>query len=125
MLMRIPSDDGGLGVMGRETDGRRRGGLDENKQSARVPEEVHPPSPFLAASPDSYIKNKAVIEIKCPKVMEKLHPKELDKLPGPSRRAQSCELVDGRLRIKRDHRYYAQLMHQMFVCGVKMAIFVI
>ena len=41
VLMRIPSDDGGLGVMG------RRGGLDENKQSARVPEEVHPPTPFL------------------------------------------------------------------------------
>ena len=45
MLMRIPSDDGGLGVMGREkTDDARRGGLDENKQSARVPEGMHSPS---------------------------------------------------------------------------------
>ena len=81
--------------------------------------------PFIAASPDAYLPGKAVIEIKCPKTMEKLHPKDIHKLSKAEQRAHCNELVNGEPKIKRDHQYFLQVQHQMFVCGVKMCYFIV
>ena len=82
--------------------------------------------PFLGATPDSLLlKNGClvVVEIKCPWVLREHKPTDLDKLTCQQRKNFFCILKNGQLQLKRRHRYYHQILHQMFVTGATKTIF--
>jgi hypothetical protein len=105
--------------------------------------------PFLGASPDGFWTPSAaadatsaaadapgaaadapgmsdcVIEVKCPFIMQYLHPLEIEKLQTSQKRAFCCTKVNGNLKLKTSHKYYYQVQTQLFVTGSKLAKFII
>ena len=73
-------------------------------------------APFLGASPDRICEcsccGKFVLEVKCP-VAKNIEPNEVDCL----------EMVNGKLRLKHSHPYYAQVQGQLAVTGLLFAYF--
>ena len=76
--------------------------------------------PWLAASPDRLdLKNKMVIEIKCPYNRRGVDPKI--NLPDYCYRDEESGLI----KLNEDHEYYMQIMCQMYVLGWKKGRFVV
>jgi hypothetical protein len=80
--------------------------------------------PFLGASPDG-LWNGCVVEVKCPFVMQKLHPTEIEKLLPTQRRNFFCDKKNDKLWLKKSHKYYYQVQLQLFVTGFKLAKFIV
>ena len=70
---------------------------------------IDPDLPFLGASPDGFIEGEdAVIEVKCP------YEGRSSKISQGTRKHFSfLEVVDGKLRLKKNHKYMYQIMGQM------------
>jgi len=67
--------------------------------------------PFLAASPDGLIDGDSLVEIKCPITSKDLTPEE-----GITRKKiTSCEIVNGKLRLKRTDTFYYQVQGQLHI----------
>ena len=82
--------------------------------------------PFLGASPDAIIFKRGqpvVVEIKCPWVLRDHKPTDLDQLTKQQQKTFFCILKNGTLQLKRRHRYFHQILHQMFVVGAIKALF--
>lgn len=74
--------------------------------------------PFIAASPDGIdVKNKLVVEIKCPYSRRDSDPNI--NIPD------FCYKDDDLIKIRKSHPYYCQIMCQMFCLGYKKGRFVI
>jgi hypothetical protein len=80
--------------------------------------------PFLGASPDG-LWNGCVVEVKCPFVMQKLHPTQIEKLLPNQRRNFFCNKKTDKLCLKKSHKYYYQVQLQLFVTGLKLAKFIV
>ena len=81
--------------------------------------------PYLAGSPDGmFVCNccpPSTIEVKCPYSVRDsdLFSQDVYK------KVDFLEQVDGNLRLKRSHKYYAQVQGQMWVCGVQQCYFIV
>ena len=68
--------------------------------------------PMFAVSPDRLF-NDFLIEVKCPFVLRHTTPYDLDSLSASQRSNFFCEKTfNGELRLKRKHKYYAQVQLQ-------------
>ena len=79
--------------------------------------------PYMAASPDGMFSCKCregyVIEIKCPCKFKDQFIKE---------RINDCdflEILDGKIHLKKSHKYYTQVVSQMAVTGTRFAYFIV
>ena len=82
--------------------------------------------PFLGASPDALLFRRGqpvVVEVKCPWVLRDHKPTDLDKLTKQQQKNFFCIIKNGKLQLKRRHRYFHQILHQMYVIGAKKTIF--
>jgi len=71
------------------------------------------------------VDSTTAVEVKCPYVLRDLMPTDLEKLTPVQRSAHFNEITPkGELRLKRHHRYYWQVMTQMFCTGAKQTHFV-
>ena len=76
--------------------------------------------PFLGASPDGLVKDEdALVEVKC---SYKGREKNVDATTDFPFLEKG---LDGVVRLKKSHKYYAQVMGQMGVCKKKMSYFVV
>ena len=82
--------------------------------------------PYLAGSPDGlFVCNcclPSTIEVKCP---YPVRDSDLFLSQGVYKKDGFLEQVDGNLRLKRSHKYYAQVHGQMWVCGVQQCYFIV
>ena len=80
--------------------------------------------PWLAASPDGIVYHKDVgyglVEVKCSYSKRNVTP--LDACKDP---AFFCFEADGKVHLKDDHAYYAQVQGQLGVCGASYCDFVV
>uniref|UniRef100_A0A2S2NPH1 YqaJ viral recombinase domain-containing protein n=1 Tax=Schizaphis graminum TaxID=13262 RepID=A0A2S2NPH1_SCHGA len=67
--------------------------------------------PFLAASPDGLIGSDSLVEIKCPASAKDMTPEE----GIISKKIKSCEILDDKLHLKRNHNYYYQVQGQLHI----------
>jgi hypothetical protein len=81
--------------------------------------------PFLGASPDGLVLEKnCLIEIKCPWMMRETTPDNIESLKKEQQKSHFAEKIDGEMKLKRNHKYYVQVMAQMYVTGYKKTHFV-
>lgn len=77
--------------------------------------------PGLGASPDGLISDPlknttGVLEIKCPKILEKYNPTDLHFLTPQQRNSFCCTLLSQTsMKLKRSHPYYYQIQTQMAI----------
>ena len=82
--------------------------------------------PFIGASPDAIEGSDTVIEVKCPLVLEKLHPKDFESLSANQIRTVGLfKNDDGDICLSENHRYFYQVQWQMLVTGRKKCFFVV
>jgi hypothetical protein len=84
---------------------------------------------FSGASLDGIYKNFGV-EVKCPSTIWDKHPEQdIDEILDsftPSQRYNFClEKRDGRVTLKRDHKFFTQIQIQMFVSGLRSTYFLV
>jgi hypothetical protein len=83
-------------------------------------------TPHLGASPDGLVycahcvDKAGVLEIKCPYKFREKTP-----LDAAKEKSFCSEIVDGSLKLKRNHAYYYQVQGQMAICGRKWCDFFI
>lgn len=78
--------------------------------------------PYLGASPDRLINdNSAIVEIKCPAKANDLTPEEA----VTQKRITCCTLIEGEVRLKKNHNYMFQIQGQMMIANIDMCYFVI
>ncbi|XP_050528291.1 uncharacterized protein LOC126898366 [Daktulosphaira vitifoliae] len=77
---------------------------------------------FLAVSPDGLIENTAIIEIKCPYVARStenaVEAVQQKLLPY-------CVIKNNKIELKKEHKYYYQVMGQMRITGREICYFII
>lgn len=66
---------------------------------------------FLGASPDGTVENEAIIEIKCPQCIKKLHPKDAIK----EKKIKFAILEGDTFKLKRNHDYFYQIQGQLAI----------
>lgn len=77
--------------------------------------------PGLGASPDGLISDPLksttrVLEIKCPKILEKYNPTDLHLLTPRQRTSFCCALISRTsMKLKKSHPYYYQIQTQMAI----------
>lgn len=71
--------------------------------------------PELAASPDGFIENDTLVEIKCPYTIRNEEIKGLAFL----------ENVNGEWQLKKEHPYFYQVQGSMLITGRKRCVFVV
>ena len=78
---------------------------------------VHPDFPYLGASPDGFVGDDAVAEVKCPYRIRnsKIEPENVDFL----------EWNGDKMRLKRTHKYYYQVVGQMKLSKRSQAFFIV
>ena len=90
---------------------------------------INPNHPELACSPDGLIYENGsltkVVEIKCPLVLEALHPADIIKLKPKQRYTLCYEVNNGAMKLKEKHAYYFQIQMQMAVTDVAFCDFVV
>lgn len=92
---------------------------------------VNPKFIGLGASPDRIVVDRntnehGLLEVKCPYVLEKFFPNELQKLTPSQRRAFCCTLDENNdLLLKSTHKYYFQVQMQMAIVEASWCDFVI
>jgi len=74
--------------------------------------------PYLAATPDGLVGNSHVLEIKCPYSGR-------DQLIEPGKCFPFLCYNDGRLSLKKNHKYYDQVQAQMAITGRKCCYFAV
>ena len=79
---------------------------------------------FIGASPDG-IFDDFLIEIKCPFILRHSEPTDFSNLKKEQKSSFCCTLVEGRLKLKKSHKYYGQIMTQMWVTGYRKTILMI
>ena len=80
---------------------------------------------FLAASPDGIVMSSSedttgVIEIKCPYVC-----RNVTVIEACTQKGFCCELVSGKVCLKRNHQYYYQIQGSMAIVGVEWCDFIV
>ena len=87
---------------------------------------IPPDAPWLAATPDSKVIDSGssipygIVEVKCPEGKKSWDPEVASTDP------KFClQSVDGHLRLKRDHEYFAQVQGQLVSSGAKWCDFVL
>lgn len=91
---------------------------------------VNPTYPEMGCSPDGlvYIQGNinGIIEIKCPYVLSSCPPLSIDVGLTKQQHNQFCSSkVNGKLVLKKSHKYYYQIQMQMAICEVKWCDFII
>ncbi|XP_071085447.1 uncharacterized protein [Haliotis cracherodii] len=88
--------------------------------------------PELGCSPDGILQSLStdvadgVLEIKCPSVLENINPTEAkEKLTKKQYYSFCSTFENGRLKLKRNHKYYFQCQMQMAICEKSFCDFVI
>lgn len=79
---------------------------------------IHPDQPWLSCSPDGIVccdDGYRLVEIKCP---YKLRDSELIDHRSETSFVPYVKYVDGRLILKKSHRYYTQVMVMMYILDV-------
>ncbi|KAL4084111.1 hypothetical protein QTP88_027946 [Uroleucon formosanum] len=77
--------------------------------------------PFLAASPDGLIGEDSLVEIKCPISAKDILPE----YAISTRKIKSCEIINGKLQLKRTDSYYYQVQGQLHISKKKFCYFCI
>ena len=78
--------------------------------------------PYIGASPDGIFQD-SLIEIKCPFILKDVLPTDLRFLSKEQRSNFCCEQTLNGYKLKKSHKYYAQVMCQIFVTGYSKCIF--
>ncbi|KAL4101121.1 hypothetical protein QTP88_021141 [Uroleucon formosanum] len=83
---------------------------------------VDPDEPYLAASPDGLIGEMAIIEVKCPYIAKDTSSaiEAINKKILPY-----CDIIDNRIKLKKDNIYYYQVMGQLHISRRKLCYFVV
>ena len=76
---------------------------------------VHKNYPFIAATPDGFVGEEQILEVKCPKVAEKRSIVSLAK--GEDRLKTFC--LDENMKLKRTHPYFSQVQCQLACTGAR------
>lgn len=77
---------------------------------------------YLAASPDGFIiENDFLIEVKCPFTIAKMNPTE----GIQTGKITFATIVDGALKLKRNHNYYYQVQGQLAIANKQICYFII
>ena len=77
---------------------------------------------FLAGASMDGIFNNCGVEVKCP---SSLMNADLNKLTEKQLKKHFCEKKNGKMVLKRDHKFFVQVQTQMFVSGFKSTYFVV
>ena len=77
---------------------------------------------FLAGASMDGIFNNCGVEVKCP---SSLMNADLNKLTEKQLKKHFCEKKNGKMVLKRGHKFYVQVQTQMFVSGFKSTYFVV
>nr|XP_047128367.1 uncharacterized protein LOC124809022 [Hydra vulgaris] len=84
---------------------------------------VHKPHPYLGASPDNIFQCrcclKSCVEYKCPFSIRD------EDISVSWKKTDFLEMVDGKVVLKRNHKYYTQIIGQMAITGYKSTYFVV
>jgi YqaJ-like viral recombinase domain len=75
--------------------------------------------PGFGCSPDGLVEeagNSGLLEIKCPKILQNIHPLALNELTKNQLNSFCCKLVDDKLSLKKTHAYYFQIQMQLAIC---------
>jgi hypothetical protein len=81
----------------------------------------------FGCNPDRIVVNPlshphvGVVEIKCPYTARAITPRQA----AMSYSEFCCEIINGKLRLKREHNYYYQVQGQMAIAGVEWCDFVL
>ncbi|XP_074042183.1 uncharacterized protein [Leptinotarsa decemlineata] len=77
---------------------------------------------IFGASPEGLIGDDAIVEVKCPKTMSKMHPKEAIE----QKIINFCTLDENlHLQLKQNHNYYYQVQGQLHITQRSLCYFVI
>ena len=81
---------------------------------------INPKYPGIGASPDALVfdlihNSSGLLEIKCPKILQKLKPTEIYRLSKQHLSYFCCTLERDTLQLKRSHEYYVQIQTQMAI----------
>ena len=82
---------------------------------------------MIGASPDGLNGDGDIIlEVKCPIVLEEIHPGMIQQLT-PNQRKNYCLTINSQnqFELKKSHAYYYQVQCQLFVTGRKLAHFIV
>ncbi len=93
----------------------------EEKHSIKVSESglfVSPCYPFLGASPDGLIGTEGIVEVKCPY-------NGRNSQISPSKLFPFLKQEDEKLELKRNHRYFYQIMGQLAISRRQYCLFVV
>ena len=102
----------------------------DGEHSTRTGFWVNPCYPGFGCSPDGLLKDNngvvvGLIEIKCPYILEKISPLDVQQLPATQIR-NLCYTVDGNVvKIKLSHKYYYQVQMQMAICNASFCDFLL
>lgn len=77
---------------------------------------------FLGASPDGLVGNDSIIEIKCPKLISKMHP--IDGIRTKVLKGYTLD-ENNQLNLKTNHNYYYQVQGQLHITQRKMCYFIL
>jgi len=88
--------------------------------------------PHLGCSPDGLVLDRngkllKIVEIKCPSVMRRFHPRDFDVnlTPQQKRTISICRTEDGNIKLKENHSHYYQVQFQMSVMKVSTCDYVV
>ena len=79
---------------------------------------------FLGASPDGIFEDH-LVEIKCPFILKDSEPTNFSNLTKQQKWSFCCTLTASGLKLKKNHKYYGQVMCQMFCTGYRKTMFII
>ena len=81
------------------------------------------PHPYIGAAPDNLLKYdccpKSFVEYKCPYAIR------IEKLTESWQKCDFLEQVNGKIQLKRNRRYYSQIIGEMAITGHYNAYFVV
>lgn len=87
---------------------------------------LNPKHPTLGCSPDGIFidklkETKGLVEIKCPYVLKNCNPLNFIENLSTKQCRNFCCVKDnqGKLRLKRNHKYYYQIQTQLALCELK------
>lgn len=79
---------------------------------------------FLAVSPDGLVGEDSLVEVKCLFSASHLQSTDLKEIVK-EKKGNCLEIVDGSVRLKRNHNYYYQIQGQLNVTGRQFCYFVV
>lgn len=79
---------------------------------------------FLAVSPDGLVGEDSLVEVKCLFSASNLQSTDLKEIVK-EKKGNCLEIIDGSIRLKRNHNYYYQIQGQLNVTGRQFCYFVV